>query len=88
MPDLTRLKAICADPPCICLAKIPCGKHRPDGVLLLSPFLLTRLLAVVEAAQYLVAPSRYESPAEVCQACGTYGVGELRDALTALGGRE
>ena len=48
------------------------------------------LLAVVEAAQYLVRPSPDESPAEVCPSCGTYGVGELREALAhlAAGGTE
>ena len=45
---------------------------------------LERHKAVVGAAKYLIHPSKNESPSEVCPECKTYGVGELREALTAL----
>ena len=54
-----------------------------------APTDLARAVALVEAARtvvaaamYLLSPSQNESPAEVCPQCGTFGVGELRDALT------
>jgi len=39
---------------------------------------------VIERARYLVWPLKNESPSEVCPECGTYGVGELRDAFKDL----
>ena len=45
---------------------------------------LALMESVVERARYLCYPSKHESPSEVCHECGTYGYGELRDALHKL----
>jgi hypothetical protein len=45
---------------------------------------LALMESVVERARYLCYTSKYESLSEVCYECGTYGYGELRDALRKL----
>jgi len=49
---------------------------------------MAKMEKVIEAARYLISKPMHENPSEVCTECGTYGVGELREALAELDGEE